>query len=58
MRAAGDGLTEPNIYFLPPGENANESLQVATHRVVRFLVDLKRDSNDEMQRGCALPATA
>ena len=26
MSAAGDGLTEPNLYFCPKDRNANESL--------------------------------
>jgi len=34
MSAAGDGSTEPNLYFCPLGRNANES--VLPHQTLLF----------------------
>ena len=37
MSAAGEGWTEPNLYFFPfPGKNANESL--ASHQETADLI--------------------
>ena len=43
--AAGDGSTEPNLYFAPQEQNANESLPVCQTEQIRTLHQLVKGSD-------------
>ena len=40
MSAAGDGLTEPNLYLLPVGADVNESLPVCSKLLIYVLSNI------------------